>query len=392
MGALFAASAAGLTVGAFLSGPLADKIGRKFVLMAAVALFGGFTLLSVAFRDLTALTLLRFLAGVGMGGAGPSAMALIAEMCPSDRRSSQLAWLGCGIPIGGGIAGFVATRLIPTHGWTSMFMVGGALPLLLLIVIAIRVPDSVGFLLLHHAGQAKVRRIMSKIAPEADFGTTDFSLRNEVESKVPVVGLFKDGLAGSTLLLWLAAFCTLMVVFFLTNWLPILLHATNYSLGQTSLILSLFLIGSPCGSLTVGFLMDRYNRQRCMVVSAFIAAACMVVIGNVVNDFVATAVVMVLAGASCGACVTGSSILAGFMYPTATRATGIGWTAGFGRLGSVFGTLSSSALLATGMAVPVLLKVASVPLFIACASFVALTFAARKLAMKMLSVTATASN
>jgi AAHS family 4-hydroxybenzoate transporter-like MFS transporter len=360
--------------------------------MAAVAVFGGFTLMSVAFPDLTSLTVLRFMAGVGMGSAGPSAMALIAEMCPRDRRSSQLAWLGCGLPLGGGIAGLVATQLIPTYGWTSMFIVGGALPLLLLVVIAIRVPDSVHFLLLHHAGQAKVRRIMNKIAPEFDFASTSFTLRNEVESKTPVIGLFKDGLAGSTLLLWLAAFCTMMVVFFLTNWLPIVLHATQYSLGQTSLILSLFLIGSPCGSLTVGFLMDRYNRQKCMVVTAFIAAVCLVVIGNVVSDLMATAVVMVLAGASLGACVTGSSILAGFMYPTAMRATGIGWTAGFGRLGSVFGTLSSSALLATGMAVPVLLKVASVPLFIACASFVALTFAARKLSVKMLPVTATASN
>jgi AAHS family 4-hydroxybenzoate transporter-like MFS transporter len=269
-----------------------------------------------------------------------------------------------------------------------MFIVGGTLPLLLLVVIAIRVPDSVRFLLLHHAGQEKLRRIMKKIAPEFDFGATRFLSPHEVENRTPVIGLFKDGLAGSTLLLWLAAFCTMMVVFFLTNWLPIVLHSAQHSLAEASLMLSLFLVGAPVGSLTVGFLMDRYNRHWCAGGSAFIAAVCLVVIGNVVSDIVATAVVIVVAGAACSACVTGSSILAGFMYPTATRATGIGWTAGFGRLGSVFGTLSSSALLATGMAVPTLLKAASVPLFITCASFLALTFAARKLSARSLTVSA----
>lgn len=379
LGPLFAAGLGGLTVGAFVCGPLADRIGRKRVLMASVAVFGGFTAISAMFHDLNSLTTLRFLAGLGLGGAGPSAMALIAEMCPRDRRSSQLAWLGCGIPLGGGIAGFVATKLIPAYGWESMFVVGGILPLALLFAIATRVPDSVRFLLLHHAGQEKVRRIMSKIAPDRDFGSATFSARNEVESRALVVDLFKDGLAASTLLLWAASFCTLMVVYFLTNWLPILLHSTQHSLGETSLLLSLFLIGSPFGSLTVGFLMDRYNRHLCMVVSAFIAAVCLVIIGNVVHDVLPAAAVIMAVGASCGACVTGSSILASFMYPTAARATGIGWTAGCGRLGSVFGTMSGSVLLATGMAVPSLLKVASIPCFVACASFFALALVARKL-------------
>lgn len=390
LGPLFTAGLAGLTVGAFLCGPLADKLGRKRVLIASVAVFGGFTLVSALVQELNALVGLRFLAGLGLGGAGPSAMALIAEMCPRDRRSTQLAWLGCGIPLGGGIAGFVATKLIPVHGWSSMFIIGGVLPLLLLIVIAIRVPDSVRFLLVHHTGQAKVRRIMSKIAPDMNFTSATFVARNEAESRAVVSDLFKDGLAGSTLLLWLASFGTLMVVYFLTNWLPILLHSAKHSLGETSLLLSLFLIGSPVGSLTVGYLMDRYNRYVCMVVSAVIAATCLIVIGNVVNNLVLAGVVIAAVGASCGACVTGSSILASFMYPTAVRATGIGWTAGWGRLGSVFGTMSGTMLLATGMSVPVLLKVASAPCFVAGAAFLALTLASRKLPAQLLQPSASA--
>ena len=378
LGPLFAAGLAGLTVGAFLCGPLADKLGRKRVLISSVAVFGGFTLVSATFHTLSSLTTLRFLAGLGLGGAGPSAMALIAEMCPRDRRSSQLAWLGCGIPLGGGIAGFVAAQLIPVYGWSAMFIVGGVLPLLLLVAIAVRVPDSVRFLLLHHAGQAKVRRVMEKIAPDQDFSSVTFASHNEKKIRAVVLDLFKNGLAGATLLLWFASFCTLMVVYFLTNWLPILLHTTSHSMGETSLLLSLFLIGSPFGSLSVGFLMDRYSRHLCMVVSAFIAAVCLVVIGNVVSELLPAAIVIMVVGASCGACVTGSSILASFMYTTSVRATGIGWTAGWGRLGSVFGTVSGSLLLATGMAVPSLLKVASIPCFLACASFFALMLSVRK--------------
>jgi len=378
LGPLFAAGLAGLTVGAFACGPAADRFGRKRVLIASVLIFGGFTLISATYSALSSLVTLRFIAGLGLGGAGPSAMALIAEMCPRERRSTQLAWLGCGIPLGGGIAGFVAAKLIPSFGWASMFVVGGVLPLLLLLAIMIRVPDSVRFLLLRQTGQEKVRKIMGKLAPEVDFQDATFTTKRETVSKALVIDLFRGGLAASTLLLWGAAFCTLMVVYFLTNWLPILLHASQHSLGETSLLLSLFLVGSPFGSLLVGFLMDRYSRYGCMVVSALIAAVCLIVIGNVVNNVVPAALVIMAVGASCGACVTGSSILASFMYPTAVRATGIGWTAGCGRLGSVFGTMSGTVFLATGVGLPSLLKLASIPCFLACVAFLSLSFAARR--------------
>lgn len=394
LGPLFAAGLGGLTVGAFLCGPVADKLGRKKVLIASVAVFGAFTLVSASVTELSSLITLRFIAGLGLGGAGPSAMALIAEMCPKDRRSTQLAWLGCGIPLGGGIAGFVAAKMIPAYGWSSMFVIGGLLPLLLLIAICLRVPDSVRFLLVRHAtGQDKVRSIMRKLAPDVDFRNTFFTAQRETKSGALVVDLFRKGLGVSTLLLWLASFCTLMVVYFLTNWLPILLHSTQRSIGETSLLLSLFLVGSPFGSLLVGFLMDRYNRYACMVVSALIAAACLILVGNVVSNLVPAAVVIMAVGASCGACVTGSSILASFMYPTAVRATGIGWTAGCGRLGSVFGTMSGTVLLATGLGLPSLLKVASIPCFVACGAFLGLSFAARRYSGRtVLSATAVESN
>ncbi|QGZ66766.1 MFS transporter [Paraburkholderia acidisoli] len=381
LGPLFASGMLGLTVGAFGCGALADKLGRKRVLIASVAIFGGFTLVAASFHELGWLVTLRFLAGIGLGGAGPSAMALIAEMCPSGRRSSQLAWLGCGIPFGGGVAGLVATRLIPAYGWSSMFVVGGLLPLLLLAAIALRVPDSVRFLLLHHAGQEKVRRIMTKIAPELDFANARFVSRNEAdqgERRAFVLDLFRGGLATSTLLLWLASFCILMVTYFLTNWLPILLHSTQHTLPQISLLLGLFLVGSPVGSLIVGFLMDRYSKPLCMGACALLAAVCLLVVGQVVSDIRMAAVVIALVGAACGACVTGASIIASFLYPTAARATGIGWTAGCGRLGSVFGTLIGGMLLATGMQVPELLKLAAAPCALASVSFLALRYAARR--------------
>ncbi|WP_322047473.1 MFS transporter [Paraburkholderia sp. J67] len=378
LGSLFAAGLGGLTVGAFLCGPLADRLGRKRVLVASVLIFGGFTLVSAFAHTLSWLVALRFVAGLGLGGAGPCAMALIAEMCPRERRSTQLAWLGCGIPLGGGIAGFVAAQLIPAFGWTAMFVVGGVLPLLLVVAIALRVPDSVRFLLLRHTGQDAVRAIMQRLAPSEDFSGVTFVSHQETAQRALVADLFREGLAVRTALLWLASFCTLMVVYFLTNWLPILLHSTRHSPAQTSLLLSLFLIGSPFGSLSVGFLMDRLNRQACMVASALVAAVCLIVIGNVVTQLLPAALVVMAVGASCGACVTGSSILASFLYPTAARATGIGWTAGCGRLGSVFGTLSGAVLLGSGMGVPALLKLASVPCFVACAAFAGLMMTAHR--------------
>lgn len=379
MGPLFAAGLTGLTIGAFVGVAVADRIGRKKVLLGTVAMFGGFTLLSIAFRDFAWIVALRFGVGLGLGGAGPVAMALIAETCPVGKRAKLLAYLGCGIPVGGILAGAIATRLIPAHGWISMFVVGGALPVFLLLAIATHVPESVRFLLLKRGGQERVRKILQRMAPDEDLTGVSFSVKQEVKAtRVPMIDLFRTVTPVSTLLLWLASFCTMIVISFVSNWLPILLQSAHRSMADTSVLLSFFLFGSPCGSLLIGFCMDKYNRYVCLVASALIAALGLVVIGNIVAQTIPTAIVIAIVGASVGACFTGAGILASFIYPTSVRATGIGWTIGCGRLGSVFGSMTGTFFLSLGVSLPSLLKIASVPCFTAFAAFIGMLLVARR--------------
>ncbi|WP_322047484.1 MFS transporter [Paraburkholderia sp. J67] len=372
IGPLFASGLAGLTIGAFLCVSLADRLGRKTILIVTVVLFGGFTLVSAAIRDFHLLVVLRFLVGLGLGGAGPTAMALIAEMCPRGRRSTQLAYLGCGVPIGGIVAGAVASTVIPEAGWSTMFLIGGMLPVALLVAIVLWVPESVRFLLGRANGQRRALRVVQRIDPAIDTRGLTLTAPETRRQSVAAFDLFRAGLAGSTLVLWLASFFSMIVVSFVTNWLPILLHAGAHSMREISLLLSLYLFGSPCGSLVIGRLMDRYNRYLCLIGAALVGALGLIVIGNVADHMVAAAVVIVFVGAACGACVTGVSILASYLYPTSARATGIGWTVGCGRLGSVFGSMSGSFLLALGLSLPALLKVASIPCFVAFACFAGL--------------------
>ncbi|SDR60886.1 MFS transporter [Paraburkholderia tuberum] len=369
LGPLFSAGLAGLTVGAFLCGPLADKFGRKPVLVASILIFGGFTLATAAANTLTWLIVLRFAAGVGLGGAGPSAMALVAELSPTRLRASQIAWLGCGIPVGGAVAGFAAAKLIPAFGWTSMFVVGGALPLLVAIVVAVWVPESIRFLLVRPGNDARARRILARIAPDFSQSNLQLSVGRTSENSGTLRDLVGNGLGVSTVLLWIAAFCMLLVVYFLTNWLPVLFRTTHYTMSETSILLGLFLVGSPVGSLSIGYLMDRINRYLCMAVTAFIAAICFIIIGRVTEEVAFAGVTIFFLGASCGACVTGTSILASFIYPGQIRATGIGWTNGFARVGSIVGAMCGGILLASGVSLSALLQLVSLPCFIAVVAF-----------------------
>lgn len=381
LGTLFASGLAGLTFGAFLCGPAADRFGRKPVLIASVVIFGGFTLATAGVDSLWMIVVLRFLAGIGLGGAGPSAMALVAELSPTRVRSSQIAWLGCGIPLGGALAGFVAAKLIPEYGWKSMFVLGGALPLAIVLGLMLWLPESIRFLLVQPGGQERVRQLMSKLVPEHETTSAQQFITSAEASEAGglVAELFRHNLARSTIALWISAFCMLMVTYFFANWLPVLFRATSYSMEQTSLLLGLFLFGSPLGSLSVGYLMNRTDRYVSMAVCAFVAAACFIVISYVVTDIALAAVTITLLGASCGACVTGTSILASFIYPNKVRATGIGWTTGFARVGSIVGAMSGGWLLASGIPLATLLQVTAMPCVLGLSAFLYLKGSVRSI-------------
>ena len=168
LGPLFAAGLFGLMIGAFAAGPLADRHGRKTLLIVSMLLFGGASLASALRDGLQSLTWLRFLTGVGLGGAMPTTITIASEYCPKARRSSLVTLMFCGFTIGSAMGGFIASQVLPVYGWRALLVGGGVAPLLLVPVLAWVLPESVRYLVMKGNAQDRVRRVLSRIAPDAD--------------------------------------------------------------------------------------------------------------------------------------------------------------------------------------------------------------------------------
>ncbi|WKN23405.1 3-(3-hydroxy-phenyl)propionate transporter MhpT [Azotobacter vinelandii] len=321
MGAVFSASILGLLPGALGGGWLADRIGRKGVLIGAVALFGLFSIATALVWDFYSLLAARFLTGVGLGAALPNLIALSSEAADARSRGTAVSLMYCGVPLGGALAALVGMAGLAS-GWKAVFYVGGVAPLLVAPLLVLCLPESAAF---HE------QRSVRSAAPRV-------SLRQ---------GLFQEGAAVPTLLLWISYFFTLMVVYMLLNWLPSLLVGQGFSRSQAGTVQILFNIGGATGSLLFGLLLDRW-RPPALVALTYTGILAALAGLSLSTTFAS----MLLAGFAAGFFAIGGQLvlyaLAPLFYPTAVRATGVGAAVAVGRLGSMSGPLVAGQMLAMG--------------------------------------------
>jgi MFS transporter, AAHS family, 4-hydroxybenzoate transporter len=267
IGKIFGAGLAGLTVGSFAIGPLADKIGRKTVVLTSLAAFGILSFASAFASSLHVLIVLRFLGGLGLGATNPSCYALVSEIFPDKKRSLTVSIVTSGISMGGAIAGGVAAFVIPHFGWQSAFIVGGAIPLIMIPPLFLLLPDSIRYLALNGKSDEKLKIILNKIAPEEDFIGAHFIIGERYLEGSPIKQLLGKGLVGGTLLLWLSMFVALIVIWFITYWLPSLVNNAGSSVETASLTTSVLLFGIVSGCFLNCYLMSKLRPTSC--VSAF---------------------------------------------------------------------------------------------------------------------------
>ena len=347
MGYVFSASLFGLMIASMAAGPIADRWGRKWPVIASVLTFAVFSLLTARAVSYDALLVFRFLTGLGLGGAMPTVVSIACEYSPKRLERTIVAMLFTGMAFGNFICGLLGAQMLPRWGWRSVFYVGAFVPLAFALLLIAVLPESIRFLAGRGADPKRLGQIAARLVPQTTRDTIAVSEPREPRGGgQPVVRLFTDGRATATVLLWIPFFMNLLLLYFMINWLPALLRQSGTSISLGVRAVMTFSLGGIAGSLAEGPLIDSFGPFP-MLLSEFLV--CAALIGSLA--YTITSVLWLLFGIIfvLGFCVTGAqagiNALAASFYPTSIRSTGVGWALGVGRIGSIVGPIIAGGLL-----------------------------------------------
>ncbi|MBF5006748.1 MFS transporter [Diaphorobacter caeni] len=388
-GALGSYALFGMMFGAFIFGPLADRIGRKKGVAISFVLFSIATFLSGFAKTPTEFGIFRFIAGLGCGGLMPNAVALMNEYAPKRLRSTLVAIMFSGYSLGGVLCAGLGIYMLPRYGWQSMFF-AAAVPLLLLPIILWKLPESIGFLL-RQGQHAKAREMLAHVAPDVRIDASAQLVQADSKGAgVPVLDLFRQERFMGTFMIWLSFFCCLLMVYALGSWLPKLMANAGYSLGSSLSFLLALNFGGVVGAIAGGWLGDRFSLPK--VVVAFFAVGT-VAIGLL--GFNSPMPILYLLIAIAGATTIGTQILlyanTAQFYPQAIRSTGLGWASGIGRTGAIVGPLLGGWLMAAALPLQLNFLVFAVPGLVAALAMVFFIFWYRRPRAEAAAVTAASS-
>jgi AAHS family 4-hydroxybenzoate transporter-like MFS transporter len=364
-GQVASAGLVGAALGALSFGPLADLFGRKWFMIIAMIVFAVFSYFTAQSASLNELLTYRFFAGLGLGGVTPAFLAMGAELAPKRLRDVFVTVLFASFPGGGLIGSLTSAWVIPAFGWRTVFYIGAVAPIVIAIILAIWLPESIRFLLARGIRQDEVRRTLERIMPGAvPAGAELVAPPDPARQGVPVKHLFSEGRAIPTVLLWVPFFMVFMVLVTVTFWTPAVLNSVGFSLSAAALIIGLNNLGSVIASATSGWAVHRAGAFRVLIPGFLLGAACLAWFGQATTSIATLSVASFLAGFFVGGTGTGLIAVAAGMYPTAIRSTGIGWAMGMGRVGQVFGPILTGVLVGLGYKVGGIFYAAAVPCLI----------------------------
>jgi AAHS family 4-hydroxybenzoate transporter-like MFS transporter len=371
-GQVFSIGLFGAMLGALILGPLADRLGRRWMLVGAVVAFSLFSLLTPRAPDLVWLLLFRFFAGLGLGGAIPNLLALSSEYAPRRIRGLLTGVLYAAFPLGGATGAVTSAHLLPLFGWPALFYIGGTVPLVLAVVVACALPESLQFLLRRPDGQRTVGTAVRRIGLDAPASETVYVDTEERLSGLPLRHLLAGGRAVPTLSLWIACFMCFALLIVLVLWTPALLGKVGVGGAQAALVVGLINLGSVAGTALGGRFVDRFDPYVVLPL-LFIAGAFGVwPLGYVTGSVALLGLFAALSGFFLGAGSSGLLGVAVLIYPSMMRATGIGWAMALGRMGQVAGPLTIGALLTNGLTVDRIFLCCAVPALCAASAAILL--------------------
>ena len=338
LGLALSAGQFGPVIGAIIFGTLADRFGRKWMLLISGFVFAVFTGMTVTITSVEHLALYRFLAGLGLGGAVPNALAFGSEYAPARARATLITTMYAGVPAGAMIGGLSAAWLVPHLGWQSLFVLGGAVPIIICIVMALFLPESLEFMVRRGKDKTRIRKIVSRISPALGKDEeVQFVSRGKKLPGVPVKHLFMEGRALTTIVWWVICVLATYLVWILVSWATTLLRNSGASVEQYSLGYAAIMLGNIVAAVFIGRLMDKANPFRVLQVGFVLAFVALTIFGLTAGSH--SLLVIVTTSFVCGLFINGAQAgalaAATIAYPPAIRGTGIGWAYAVAKMGGV---------------------------------------------------------
>jgi AAHS family 4-hydroxybenzoate transporter-like MFS transporter len=367
LGPVFAAGNFGVLLGSIVFSMVADRVGRRPVIIAATFFFAVMTILTARVSSVEELLIYRFIAGIGLGSIIPQATSLVSEFSPKRLRTTMVMVITVGFTAGAAFGGFVAAALIPTFGWRSVFYFGGTIPLFVAVAMLVALPESLQFMALGgRRYRASLVTWLKRMDPRSTVDAhTEFVVLEETGSGgVPIAHLFYEGRALTTLLLWVVNFMNLLNLYSLASWLPTVVTSAGYPQQTAVLVGTILQVGGTIGTFGLAWLVARNGFIPMLATTFAVACVSIALIGQPGLSLTMLFVVVFIAGW----CVVGSqpglNALAASYYPTYIRSTGVGAGLGVGRAGAIVGPLIGGYFLAQQWSPREIFLAAAVPAFI----------------------------
>jgi AAHS family 4-hydroxybenzoate transporter-like MFS transporter len=375
LGPVFAAANVGVLIGSLVFSVVADKIGRRPVLVGATLFFAAMSLATATAQDVTQLLWLRFIAGIGMGCIIPNSTALIGEYSPARSRVTLMMCITVGFTIGAALGGFVAAWMIPAFGWQSVFVFGGAVPMVVALFMIWGLPESLRLLALRRRGRPALARWVKELDPHVHVDdATEFVVDEPSRGGMPFVHLFREGRGVATLLLWVINFMNLLVLYSVANWLPTVITGMGYQQQTAVLVGAVLQTGGAIGTFGLAWLIARRGFLPMLIGTFAVATVSIAFIGQPGLSLLLLTIIVFVAGWCIVGGQPGINALSATFYPTELRSTGVGWGLGIGRIGGIVGPLIGGVLLGRQWQPQELFWAAAVPALVTTLAFAALVF------------------
>jgi len=346
-----AAGLVGMGIGSACAGLLADRFGRRWAVIGSVLIFGLSTCTIGFANNLWTIGLLRFIAGLGIGGALPSSTTMTAEFTPARQRTLAITATIVCVPLGGMLAGVFASFVMPAFGWRGLFYIGGLLPIALGVLLIFTLPESPRFLVRRPGRWPELTKLLARMSRPTASGTvfTD-AYEQKMEKREGFPALFERGLARDTIALWAAFFLNLLAVYSAFSWLPTMLVSEGLDVAVAGSGLTAYNFGGVFGALICAVAITHFG-SRWPLLLCCVGGAAVAFYLETVNAADHTGILIAgfgLQGFFANAVQSTMYALCAHVYPTTVRATGTASALAFGRLGAILSAFAGAAVITAG--------------------------------------------